>query len=292
MSWKEWESKLPPRAREALEGVRIRSAATRSVLVRTRDTIKELVSPVWRPPYPNVAVGIVTYNRPDYFEQVIQAAIKHFAPVADLFVHNDGSSPNDEYRRIFADLPPTVTVTDAAENRGVAHSKNALLRAMKDYEYLFILEDDIVPLSSRAVTEYVKASRRTGIEHFSFAHHGPANASVPVGVDDWVEFYPNAIGAWCMYTRRAIETVGYLDENFHNAWDHVEHTHRLAMAGLTSPFWQFADVYGSRAWFREIPQALESSTIRSDPAWERHMREGLLYWSKKDPVHFPLRHML
>jgi hypothetical protein len=184
-------------------------------------------------------------------------------------------------------LPKTISVCDSHENRGIAASKNALLKAMKDYEYVFILEDDIIPLSPSAIIEYVKASLRTGIEHFSFAHHGPANASGSVGASGWVEFYPNAIGAFCMYTRRAIETVGYLDENFHNAWEHVEHTHRLAKAGLTSPFWWFADVYGSRRWFREIPQAIESSTIRNNPAWRRHRsrrtRQGGLLRQSGEP---------
>lgn len=292
MVWKDGESRLPSRLQEALRGARSRMSATSSRWIRARDTMKEFVAPVWRRPYPRVGVGIVTYNRPEYFRQVVHAAFTHFSPIADLFVHNDGSSPNDEYRRIFASLPNTISIWESHENRGIAPSKNALLKAMKDYDYLFILEDDIIPLSPNAIIEYVKVSLRTGIEHFSFAHHGPANASGPVGASGWVEFYPNAIGAWCMYTRRAIETVGYLDENFHNAWEHVEHTHRLAKAGLTSPFWRFADVYGSQRWFREIPQAIESSTIRNNPSWRRYMREGLVYWSQKDPEHFPLRHIL
>ncbi len=280
------------RAKTALTTAARRARGAPATLVRLIDRLVEVRNPVWAPPYPTVGVGIVTYNRPRFFEQVIAGALEHLAPIATLHVYNDGSSPNEAYREIFSRLPPSVHVVDAPQNLGVAKAKNALLRAMMGFDYLFLLEDDIVPLSSAVVVEYVKASRRSGLEHLSFAHHGPANAGGRVGVSGWVEYYPNAIGAWCMYTRRSLERVGLFDENFRNAWEHCEHTHRLALAGFTSPFWRFADVRGSKQWFREIPQALESSTIRTNPSWTKNMRDGLLYWSKKDPEHFPLRDML
>ncbi|MBI5510713.1 MAG: glycosyltransferase [Deltaproteobacteria bacterium] len=279
------------------KGEKVRRAVDRRIqpitaaAARAMEQVAERLDPMPEAPLPSVAVGIVTYNRPAYFREVVEAAVRVFGPIADLFVYNDGSSPNEEYRQIFAGLPASVTVFDAPENRGVAHGKNALLRAMRDYDYLFLLEDDIVPLSPEAITEYIRVARRTGHEHLSFAHHGPANASGPVGVDAWVEYYPNAVGAWCMYTQNAIATVGTFDEGFHNAWEHMEHTHRLAKAGLTSQFWRFADVRGSRQWFREIPGTLETSTIRQDPNWLGRMIGGLEYWKSKD-ADFPLAHQL
>jgi len=38
--------------------------------------------------------------------------------------------------------------------------------------------------------------------------------------------------------------------------------------------------------------AAQRRTIRKDPSWWRHVREGLAYWSKNDPQHFPLKHIL
>lgn len=278
---------MPSPSREAFLAIRRAQASA----VRFAGLAKERLfgTPVSQP---TIAVGITTYNRPEFFQKVAFAAVTHFSSTADLFVYNDGSEPNDAYERVFAALPKSVRVTNARENWGVAHAKNALLRAMRDYDYLFLLEDDIVPQSRDALTGYIDASRRSGIEHFNFAHHGPANASGPVDVSGWLEFYPNCIGAFSMYTRNAIEAVGYFDENFRNCWEHVEHTHRLAMQGFTSPFWKFADVRGSNRWLRELPQAIETSTIRAKSDWNQAMLDGLRYWAKKDAAHFPLQSML
>src|SRR4051794_41127099 len=113
MNRTEWESRLRRRGLGALEAARLRASAVSSACVRARDTAKEWLVPLGSPPFPTVGVGIVTYNRPGYFQQVIGAALEHLAPVADLYVYNDGSSPNDEYRRIFATLPKSVSVCDA-----------------------------------------------------------------------------------------------------------------------------------------------------------------------------------
>lgn len=260
--------------------------------VRAKDRVVERRRPVWREPYPTVGVGIVTYNRPHFFEPVVRAAVRHFEGLAELYVYNDGSAPNADYQRIFESLPRRVKVFDAADNRGVAAAKNALLRAMSHLDYMFLLEDDVVPLSPHAVIDYVKASRRSGIEHLSFAHHGALNATGPTGVAGWLEFYPHCVGAYCMYTRRSIATVGYFDETFRNAWEHVEHTHRLAKARLAAPFWRFADVRGSQRLLAELPGAVDSSTIRHDALWRERMLAGLRYWASKDPLDFPLREML
>jgi hypothetical protein len=264
----------------------------RAAWKRTRTRMAERVTGAPPPDHARVAVGILTYNRPHYFEQVVDAAIAHFSSVADLYVYNDGSSPNHEYQRIFARLPASVKVIDAPENLGVGRAKNALLRAMMDHDYLFLLEDDVIPLSPRGVTGYLEASRRSGLEHLSFAHHGPENARGPLGVDGWVELYPAPVGAWCMYTRRSLESVGLMDEQFRNVWEHVEHTHRLAKAGFTTPYGRFADARGSASWFKEIPGALETSTIRTSAGWNQRILDGLEYWARKDPEHFPLGSML
>lgn len=94
-----------------------------------------------------------------------------------------------------------------------------------------------------------------------------------------------------MYTRRVINTVGYFDENFINAWEHIEHTKRIADAGLTTKWGIFPDVHGSKNWLEEIPGSIDSSSIRPRADWMANTINGLIYWRNKDK-RFPLNHIL
>jgi GT2 family glycosyltransferase len=207
-------------------------------------------------------------------------------------VYNDGS-PEEDYQAIY-DKYPQATIHHAPVNKGVAHAKNWLLTQMyaDGYDDLFILEDDIILTSPKAVTQYLRVAKRTGIGHLSFAHHGPMNVGAKIHTDpNGIELYKHAIGAWCLYTREVIEQVGLLDTNFDNAWEHVEYTYRISKAGLTTPFWMFADVKGSKQWLQEQPDAIENSIIRKDDELNKKQVKGLVYWESKDP-NFPLKETL
>src|SRR5262245_59942451 len=65
----------PSRAKGLLKAGLRRARGAPSALLRARDRVKEIWDPVWAPPYPSVGVGIVTYNRPDHFRQVIEGAL-------------------------------------------------------------------------------------------------------------------------------------------------------------------------------------------------------------------------
>lgn len=233
-----------------------------------------------------IGLGIVTYNRPEYLRQCMAGVIKHLLPLAgEVIICNDGSSEEQykTYRSVYSELPREIVIYNFFNNRGVAGAKNTLLRHLIafDCEYIFLLEDDIVPDSPMAFMGYIEASKATGIEHLSFAHHGDMNPG-PLATRGSLELYPNAVGAYCFYTRKVIESVGYFDEHFKNAWEHVEHTNRIAKAGLTTPFWLFADATGSEKWLHEIPGSLEHSSRRDHPELNQWIADGMAYWRQKD----------
>lgn len=231
-----------------------------------------------------VAVGITTYNRPGFFSKVAASVAKQLPGVVDrVYVHDDGSSAKHagEYRRAFGKLPDAVVQADGV-NRGVGPSKNALLRAMLEdgAEWLFLLEDDIKILSPRAVTGYIEACETSGLHHLMFAHHGPANDSGPVSVDGPVSFFPHAVGAWSVYSRESLERAGLMDEEFDNALEHVEHSARIAAAGLTSGPYRWADATGSQEWLRELPGSIDASSIGTRPD---RIIASLDYWRSTKP---------
>lgn len=240
-----------------------------------------------------IAVGITTYNRPRFAYKSIRALeAAQRPPEASLTLVNDGSDPryHAEYQRAYK-RAPQMAVIELTENQGVAVAKNTALRHMldnTDADWLFLLEDDILLKSHEAMTRYVEVAQATGTHHLSFAHHGTANAAGPVDIIDDVEFYGHSIGAWTMFSREALETVGLFDENFHNAWEHVEHEMRLIDAGLmpnAGPH-RFPDVKDSALWLEEIPKSIEQSAIRPRSDWNESIIRGLRYWREAKPETF------
>ncbi len=233
-----------------------------------------------------VGLGITTYNRPEYLKQCLDGVQQHLLDSVDVcFLYNDGSNKGEkEYKQIYKTLPKKIGYRHNPKNKGVAAAKNYLLKRMMDEgcDYLFLLEDDIVPQSPKAITEYIRLSEASGIEHFLFAHHGKENIGKLYMSEKGVELYTACIGAYCMYTPQVIEHVGYFDENFVNAFEHVEHTFRVAKSGFTTPFPTYPDVAQSEEYLKEIPNSIDNSAIRARQDWLPNIVRALVYWQQKD----------
>jgi len=233
-----------------------------------------------------IGVTICSFNRPEYAEKCVKSVRKHLTDVVDHIVFvNDGS--DEKHRGSYRRVQKAVQSMDGTyigmdHNGGVAAAKNIGLQFLLDRgcDYLFTLEDDIIIQSPKAVTEYVRIAK-TGITGLSFAHHGEANYGGPVDADGDVEYYFHSIGAWCLFTRQQLLNDGMLDENLHNAWEHVEQTLRIG----TEPY-RYPDVAGSAEWLKELPGSIEKSSIRPRPDWQQNIRDGLRYWSENKPDTF------
>ncbi len=232
-------------------------------------------------------VAILTYERPDYLKQCLSYVLK--LKGCDLLIIHDDCSKNPEYQIIADTLPKNVKFIRPEVNGGVGKAKNRVVKYLLDQgcDYIFTIEDDILVKNPDTLSKYIEAYEKTGIEHFNFHNHGPANKVGPVNIGEIITLWPHCIGAFSFYTKKCFKKAGLFDEHFKNAWEHVEHTARLARLGLTSPFWYFADVTGSEAWIKEIKNSIENSSIRHTPEWTKNMEEGLIYWKSKDGIGIP-----
>lgn len=233
-----------------------------------------------------IGLGIVTYQRPDYFRRCVEAILKNAINEVDVcFAYNDGSRiGSKEYREFYKTLDKRIKYRYSRENKGVAHAKNYLLKRMMDAgcDYMFIIEDDILIKNPKAITEYIRLSKLSGIEHFLFAHHGPANKDMLFLRKKGIDLYTACIGAYCMYTRNVIEKVGYFDEEFINAMEHVEHTFRIARAGYSTPIPTFPDISKSKEYLEEIPGSIDNSSIKQRNDWMPNIIVALEHWQEKD----------
>lgn len=241
-----------------------------------------------------IGVGITTYNRPKYLQKTIEAVGQNVLPfVQRVVIYNDGSTASYEktYKWIKREMPQ-VEIIHNDENHGVAYAKNRLLEnLMEDCDLIFLLEDDVMPIHRMALVGYLAAAKMTGLDHLLFAHHGPANQTA-VDVKGPIAYWPNCVGAWNFYTRDILDTVGLMDENFKNAWEHVEHTWRI-FKHHNMPFGYYPDVAGSHEWLKEIPGSIDNSAIgaQDNPERIKTIIEGLEYWKGKDDQ-FPAQHTL
>lgn len=225
-----------------------------------------------------IGCAIITYNRPEsllrLYASIPREQLDYFIIV------NDGQAFPE-----FAGLQVDEFIQHE-NNQGVGRSKNDALRRMleRGVEHIFLIEDDIYLTDDTVFDRYIEAARVSGIQHFNYSQHGQANKS-PVGLqpnpnakarygDIEIAFYPYCVGAFSYYSHHCLEVVGLMDEDFYNAWEHIDHSLRVILAGFHPPFHFFADIGESWRYFGEDEWSIEQSSISSQINYSEVRRKG------------------
>lgn len=225
-----------------------------------------------------IGIGIISHKRPDYFKKCIDAVLKNKRDLDHIVVvcsDDVGYEFTDEYE----------VINNKTDRKWVSVNKNLALKRLLELgcDHLFLLEDDNIIQSPDVFKRYIDAAKKAGFHHLNFALHGDGNAKGYQFTDGNVDYYRECVGSFSYYTKEAIEKCGMFDENMKNAWEHVRLTQLIGDAGMTSPFWAFADVHGSGELIKEIPGSIKNSSIRPNKDWEENIKEGLEYWQSIDP---------
>lgn len=223
-------------------------------------------------------IALITYNRYNYFKQVVLSLVANdYAGADHLVIVQDGDYYTkrqwDEIGVILEAQPISTEIIIHANNRGVAAAKNSGVKKLLEQGvvHCFTLEDDILINDEDVVNKYVAFAKKIGVKHLNFALHGEMNKGrkklwhgVPV--------YPHCVGAWSYYHKECFEVVGFFDERFINAFEHVYHTLQLANVGLTFPFWLFPDHPNNDSLLKEIPGSIDNSSIRPRSDWQSNIQ--------------------
>ena len=238
-----------------------------------------------------IGVGIVTYNRFNRFKECFENLMKNSESVDEILIVDDCSDiDRDKYNEYFDQIRlNNVKIIINEKNLGVGKSKNKILKYFynKNFDFVFTIEDDINVISPNVFNKYIEAHKKTDIHHFNFAWHGPANSNnenvcKKIVINDFeIQVCPHIVGAFSFYTRELIEQVGYFDEIFLNAWEHVDYTYRCSEKFMTTPFWSFADIVDSRQLLKEQENSINDSAIRPRKDWSDNIKFGLKYWETK-----------
>jgi GT2 family glycosyltransferase len=236
-----------------------------------------------------IGVGIVTCNRPEFLLKCYNSIPEY----VELVVVNDGDPIPKSILKQLKNFTSNKLIENN-KNLGVGKSKNILFRTLlnKGCDHIFIIEDDIIVKNSEVFNEYINARNKTGIQHFCFGYHGPANKNgisggspAPKFVVDYgdvkIAINMHSVGAFCYYTKQVLEAVGLIDESFTNAFEHVDHDYRIIKAGFSTPYWNFPDIANSIDYLDEIECSEKSSSIRPRKDWMENIQKGAVLFKQK-----------
>lgn len=251
-----------------------------------------------------IGLGVITCDRTDYLIQCLDAIKANNERIDYIVVINDGGAFTPELRSKLYDV---YEVDDIIEHspayRSVGVAKNQAMRKImiNDCDHCFIIENDIIIKRPDVFDAYIKAASVSGIWHMNFALHGPANkvpnteTKNPRQVVDYgdgtkVALYQHCVGAFTYFFKGVIKNVGYHDERFKNAFEHVEHTYQIIKKDLHPPFWWFADIANSEEYLTEIPGSIKNSSIPHTKEWVANFQKACGWFQAKhgsEPTKIP-----
>lgn len=240
-----------------------------------------------------IGVGVITCNRPKYLQNLLDTLKPCQHVIDELVVVNDGSLVEG------IELSKGEWINNSS-NLGVAKTKNKALKYLfeKNCKYIFLIEDDVTVKNKKVFEKYIEAFKKTGIRHFNYGPGTPFNRKQDTSFDihnrhdlssdsepnpkiviDYgsvkIALYEHVAGMFSFFERSVLESVGFLDERFYNAWEHVEHTYRIIKAGFHPPFWWFADIADSTNYISEFKDAIQNSAIaKNSELWMKSVYDG------------------
>lgn len=225
-----------------------------------------------------IGVGVITYNRPEYYKRVYSSIPKD--QIDFLVVVNDGQDP-------YVREEDANTVIFNNQQLGVAKSKNKALKELINLgcEHLFLIEDDILIKNPNVFKEYIKAANSTGIYHLCYEKVAGNKESLkyvheqPDGVK--IGFYHNPQGAFMYINANLIKKLGYFDENYTNAFEHIDFAYNLIQKKVAPPFWYFPDLYNSEEYLIEIEGSSQNSSITNKEKYQENWKKSAEYFVKK-----------
>lgn len=258
-----------------------------------------------------IGVGIITCDRPDYLKQLLVSL--QGCKIDEVVVVNDGKHIECFNDCGGKDLPGNSTLYEQIPQRqGVGKGKNRIMSLLleKGCDYIFVIEDDVVIYDKNVFQKYIEAYRVTGIQHLNYGPGTPFNRrqntqfdlhnrheldqnSVPdprIVIDYGkikIALYTHIAGMFSFFTKEVLEKVGFIDEQFYNAWDHVDHTYRIIKAGYHPPFWWFADIEDSHTLLGEAKNSISNSAIaKQTEEWFASVHKGRELYLQKHG-HYP-----
>jgi GT2 family glycosyltransferase len=227
---------------------------------------------------PKIGIGITTYNRDWCYKQCLSSIPR--GEIDLLVIVNDGLN------HYVNDNDGDIVIKNSSQE-GVSKSKNKALKELieKGIEHIFLIEDDILIKNKNVFKEYIKAAQSTGIHHLCFEKIAGNEKTLkytleqPDGVK--IGFYHNPQGAFMYVNANLIKKLGYFDENYINAFEHIDFAYNLIKKNVAPPFWYFPDLLNSEDYLEEIKGSSEDSSITNKEGYKENWNRSAEYFIQK-----------
>lgn len=202
-------------------------------------------------------IGISTYNRGKNIAEVIEAILLTKPNNAKVIIADDGSTDNtaEIIRKGF----PSLTYI-RGENVGVGGNKNRLMHSLRNYDFIAILEDDLVPIENGWFETYMKFCLNTNIHHLCRVQDRFVEETVP-DFAIWCKkelgmtpiYGPTPRGDMAFITHMVLRKVGA----FHPKFIGCGHAHgnwsdRIAASGLIGHPNKWIDIKEASVKFKQL----------------------------------------
>lgn len=232
-----------------------------------------------------IGLGVITCNRENFYKECYKSI--PLDVIDTLVTVNDGEKLKGTY--------PKSHIITHKKNKGVGISKNEAMQHLLDEgcEHIFLIEDDIIVKDKTIFEKYIEASEITGLRHFMFGYHGPANKDQfktpkPDLLVDYtpelrVAFNTHCVGALCYYHKTVLDDVGLMDEEYKNAWEHVDHSYCIVKKGWIPAYWYWPDIANSYDYLDELAcsEEVEHGAIRNRSDWQQNIQTGAEHFIDK-----------
>lgn len=204
----------------------------------------------------DVGVGILSYNRVDCLQRLVNSIRRHTdLSRTTVFISDESTDPKvADYLRTIEDM-----VVIMGERLGVAGNTNRLIRCLDRFRHRLLLNDDVEIMAAGWDQHYFLGMEKTGLHHFCYRQPGVYGAkSTDHTTRDMKGILINTVaekphGAVMAYDQTAFNTVGFFDEEFGPyGMEHVDWSNRISLSGIQEH--GFHDISGSERYFKIFPE--------------------------------------
>lgn len=224
-----------------------------------------------------IGVCLTTFNRPELYKKVLSSIPLH---KIDCFV-----IVNDGVNSYVKDTDASIVIKNG-KTLGVGKSKNiGLKKLIEDQECtdIFLIEDDILIKNDLVFEAYINAANTHGVHHLCYElaednHKYLKHTNTIKGIT--LNYYHNPQGPFMYINSVLIKKFGYIDENYINAFEHIDFAYNLIKQGVAPPFWYFPDISNSNDYL-EYLDVEQKSTIRNEKIYSQQYQTSAQHFVKK-----------
>jgi hypothetical protein len=217
-----------------------------------------------------IGIGIITYDRSEKFKKVYNSIDKGNK---EIVVVKDGGKPD-------YDLQIDSNYIKMDDNKGVGFCKNRAIEFLKskDVDSYFILEDDCL-VKDNGVWDYcVSFSEESGLLHFNWNDYRHSRFATAEFHKHKAALCHNTEASFSYFHKKFLEDIRF-DENYINAWEHIDLELQGEKKGFLPPFRWFVSPSDLNDYLESIDT--DDSSITGKDNYHERVVSGHHYFEKK-----------